>query len=257
VDTHPTPVPAQPPGTLFDTVTSVLAVVAHPDDESFGLGALLATLTDRHVPAAMVCFTHGEASTLRDRPGDLAAIRADELRRAATVLGVDRIELHDHPDGALTDIGLDTLTDQVLASTTHHHPSHLLVFDHGGITGHPDHIRATEAALAAARIAHLPVLAWTLPDDVATLLNAEYGAAFVGRQPADLHEAVSVNRTRQWQAIACHRSQSTDNPVLLRRLHLLGDTEYLRVLHQPQPLTTRDNAPAVVREPGRESRAMA
>jgi LmbE family N-acetylglucosaminyl deacetylase len=38
-------------------------------------------------------------------------------------------------------------------------PDLLLVFDECGVTGHPDHVRATEAALDAARSAHLPVVA--------------------------------------------------------------------------------------------------
>ncbi|WP_327727492.1 hypothetical protein OG250_10135 [Streptomyces sp. NBC_00487] len=42
--------------------------------------------------------------------------------------------------------------------------------------------------------------------------------------------AESVPRERQYRAIACHASQSSDNPVLWRRLELLGDREYLRVL---------------------------
>jgi LmbE family N-acetylglucosaminyl deacetylase len=228
-----TPVSPSPEETLLGTVTSAVAVVAHPDDESFGLGALLATLNDRLVPAWLVCFTHGEASTLGAGPGELAAVRAGELRRAAAVLGLDRVELYDYPDGRLSGVDPEPLVGHVLAAVERHHPSHLLVFDQGGITGHPDHIRATEVAVAAARIAGLPVLAWAIPHDVAARLNAEYGAGFVGRGPEDPLEAVVVSRSRQGRAIACHRSQSADNPVLRRRLELLGDTEYLAVLHDP------------------------
>ena len=43
---------------------SVLAVVAHPDDESFGLGAVLAGFVDAGAAVAVLCFTHGESSTL-------------------------------------------------------------------------------------------------------------------------------------------------------------------------------------------------
>lgn len=50
-----------------------------------------------------------------------------------------------------------------------------------------------------------------------------------------LDEVVQVSRERQNAAIACHRSQSTDNLVLRRRLALLGDTEHLRVLYRPEP----------------------
>src|SRR5512142_2199888 len=166
--------PLRVPGSLLGSVGSVLAVVAHPDDESFGLGAVLAALTDRGVPAAVLCFTRGEASTLRDGPGDLAVVRARELRQAADVLGVADVRLLDYPDGARAKADLDGLAGQVTAMLARHRPTHLLVFDTDGITGHPDHVRATEAALAAAGPAGLAVLAWALPHWVASALNAEF-----------------------------------------------------------------------------------
>ncbi|NNJ62379.1 MAG: PIG-L family deacetylase [Dactylosporangium sp.] len=215
------------------SVTSALAVVAHPDDESFGLGGLLSLLTDRSVPVSVLCFTHGEASTLRDRPGDLAVLRATELRQAATALGVGGVELLDYPDGALATIDLDHLVGHVVARIIRWRPSHLVVFDLDGVTGHTDHIRATEATLAAARHTELPVLAWTVPQRVAARLNTEFATGFVGRAEGDIDETVSVSRARQWRAIARHRSQSADNPVLRRRLELLGDTEHLSLLHDP------------------------
>src|ERR1019366_1874199 len=81
--------------------TSVLAVVAHPDDESFGLGALLDAFTRVRAGVEVLCRTHGEASTLHGAPGDLASLRGAELAAAAEVLGVTRAMLKDHPDGDL------------------------------------------------------------------------------------------------------------------------------------------------------------
>jgi hypothetical protein len=49
----------------------VLAVCAHPDDESFGLGAVLAAFTGAGAESSMLCFTHGEASTLQLAFGDI------------------------------------------------------------------------------------------------------------------------------------------------------------------------------------------
>jgi LmbE family N-acetylglucosaminyl deacetylase len=214
-------------------VTCVIAVVAHPDDESFGLGAVLAELVATGARTAVLCFSHGEASTLHGTAGELSLLRPEELRAASAVLGLSRVDLHDYPDGRLTDVALDELTGHVSRLIAEERPSHLLVFDAGGVTGHPDHDRATEAALAGARAAGLPVLAWALPVAVARRLNAELGTAFTGRDPAALDIALTVSRYRQWRAIACHRSQSAYNPVLRRRLELLGDREYLRLIHPP------------------------
>src|SRR5450755_2334393 len=62
---------------------SALVVVAHPDDETFGLGALIAGLTASGTAVHMLCFTRGEASTLNENDSDLLAARARELRQAA------------------------------------------------------------------------------------------------------------------------------------------------------------------------------
>jgi len=222
-----------PPSTgagLPGDLRRVLAVVAHPDDESFGLGGLLALLSARGVPTAVLCFTHGEASTLHGSPGDLRTVRADELACAARELGVERVELAAHPDGGLAEVPLCRLVARVCRLIAERRPSHLLVFDTGGVTGHRDHQRATAAALAAARETGVQVLGWTLPRAVAKTMNSEFGATFAGREASECREIRPVPRARQRRAIACHASQSTDNPVLWRRLELLGDSEYLRRL---------------------------
>lgn len=219
--------------TLTRDLRRLLAVVAHPDDESFGLGALVDRFTACGIEASVLCFTHGEASTLGNRPGDLASIRAAELQAAATVLGIDKVELLAYPDGRLGDTSIDELAEHVQTMIADVRPSHLLVFDDTGVTGHPDHRQATEAAVTAARASGLPVLAWVIPDHVANLLNDRHGTAFQGRPQPDIDARLSVSRIRQRRAIAAHASQSSGNPVLQHRLRLLGDAEHLRLLYTP------------------------
>ncbi len=221
---------AGPRGSL-PAASSVLAVCAHPDDESFGLGAVLRHFVDDGAEVAMLCFTHGEASSLGGSDHRLAEIRRAELDGAAAALGIGRIQLLNRPDGSLAEEPLEDLAGEVAATVDEVSADLLLVFDEGGITGHPDHRRATEAALAGAPT--LPVLAWSLPLDVAGALNAEFGATFLGRDEPEIDVVVRVDRTHQRQAIACHTSQSSDNPVLWRRLELLGDEEALRWLRSP------------------------
>jgi N-acetylglucosamine malate deacetylase 2 len=206
-------------------VRSLLAVCAHPDDESFGLGAALAAFTERHARAGVLCFTRGEASTLGADAGDLERMRTEELQTAATVLRIDRVALFGYPDGALDKQSLPVLAGHVAAFAKELQAELLLVMDAGGITGHPDHRRATQAALAAAEKADLRVLAWVLRDDVADSLRYEFGVPFVGRRAEEIKIAVEVDRARQLEAIACHRSQSANNQVLWRRLALQGDLE--------------------------------
>ena len=207
----------------------VLAVVAHPDDESFGLGAVIVAFSRLGSDTALLCFTHGGASSLHGVDGDLHGVRQSELTRAAATLGVGAVRLLDYPDGKLDVMSLDTLRTDVEAMIKRFHPDMLLVFDKGGVTGHPDHTRATEAAISSAR-GDFPVVAWALPQEVAAALNLEFGTAFCGRPPAELDFRLPVDRATQRRAIACHASQASDNPVLWRRLELLGDTEWLRIL---------------------------
>ena len=212
-------------------VGEVLAVCAHPDDESFGLGAVLGALSDQATTARVLCFTHGEASTLGETGRFLGEVRADELAGAAAVLGVKEVALLGYADGHLGEVPLEELAQKVDEASGA--AEILLVFDEGGITGHPDHCAATAAALLAATRRQLPVLAWAVPEEVASTLNAEHGTSFLGRRDAEVDLVIAVDRRRQRQAIACHTSQSTDNPVLWRRLELSGAFEPLRWLRPP------------------------
>src|SRR5579859_4041257 len=182
-------------------IFSSLAVFAHPDDESFGLGAVLGALVDAGIDVAGVCFTHGEASTLGAAGVDLHRLRAAELVEAAAALAIGDVELLDYPDGGLSDIPLGELAERVIDQARRHHADLLVAFDEGGITGHPDHQQATRAALAAGRRLGLPVLAWAVTDTVATALNAEFASTFVGRGPGELDLTLAVDRRRQLAAI--------------------------------------------------------
>jgi LmbE family N-acetylglucosaminyl deacetylase len=213
-------------------VSSVLAVCAHPDDESFGLGATLAAFASRGTPTTVLCLTHGAASALGTRRGDLHQIRAAELTAAARKLGVGDVELLDYPDGALTHEPAELLSRHVHQAAVRANADLLLVFDESGITSHPDHRQATRAAVLFAQRARLPVLAWAVEQRVAATLNSEFGTSFVGRTTDQIDCSIEVDRQRQLSAITCHASQAQDNPVLWRRLELQGNREVFRWLNR-------------------------
>ncbi len=114
----------------------VLVVCTHPDDESFGLGAVIALVT-RGSRVRVLCLTHGEASTLGNNSRSLGQVRAEEITAAADVLGVEDVKLFSYPEGHLPDVPLDELGD--LLDTGVGAAEALLVFDEGGVSGHPDH----------------------------------------------------------------------------------------------------------------------
>ncbi len=207
----------------------VLAVCAHPDDESFGLGGLIAGYVHGGADVAILTLTRGEASTL-GADAELAERRTAELACAVRELGITTSWLCDHPDGHLAQVPIDQLVAEVLVAIERHGPELLLVFHPSGITGHPDHQRATEAALSAACGSDLPVHGWYVPDEVATTLNAEFGTAFVPTEPSAADRRVRVDRAAQRSACACHRSQGGALPLIERKFELQGDLEYLRAL---------------------------
>lgn len=220
---------------LVSSVRRVLAVCAHPDDESFGLGAVISTLVEHGVSVDLVSLTRGEASTLGVSAADLAHLRSSELTAAAAELGIGSVHQFDHPDGHLPTVHIADLVADIESLAANH--DLLLVYDTGGITGHPDHIHATTAAIAVAERLDLPVLAWTLDDQVADTLNHEFDARFVGRPEPDIDLRLPVDRTRQRAAMTCHQSQLTGNPVPDRRIALTGDHEALHVLRRAHPPT--------------------
>ncbi|HEX6421176.1 MAG TPA: PIG-L family deacetylase [Acidimicrobiales bacterium] len=227
--TPPTRRPAVTAGRL-PRVTSAVAVCAHPDDESFGLGGLLHALGAAGSRIAVLCFTHGEASTLHGVDGDLGAVRARELAEAGRHLGAGRVELLGYPDGSLAAQRADELAGHVRRVAGEVGADALVVFDLGGVTGHPDHDAATRAALTAADRLDVTVLAWTVPDTVAHTLNGELGTAFAGRARHEVDAVLAVDRRAQLAAIGCHASQARHNPVLRRRLELQGPVEWVRML---------------------------
>jgi LmbE family N-acetylglucosaminyl deacetylase len=215
----------------------LLVIVAHPDDESFSLGAVLSTFIESGADVSVLCFTRGEASTLHGIEGDLSTIRAKELEAAALELGVSDVHLRDFPDGGLQNIVVPTLLVEAAAIARLKGPDGILAFDTSGVTGRQDHIQATAVATRLATQLGVGLLGWTLPKTVASSLNDEFGTSLAGHEEADLDIAISVNRQKQRRAVERHSSQLAPGSMLWRRLELQSDREYLRWLHHPESLT--------------------
>ena len=205
-----------------------LVVVAHPDDESFGLGAVILWLRRQSVPVSALVFTQGEASTLGSagNQSELRTRRCEELACASRLLGLARFDLYSYADGRLNDVPLEERVQKLEKARS---VGVVLAFDETGITGHEDHIAATEAAKAFALDHGLSLYLWTLPEEVANALNRRFKTSFQGR-PGDeiaLTLDVAQERDQQWQAIRCHQSQASGLSVVRARLELLCNQEYL------------------------------
>ena len=205
----------------------VAAVVAHPDDETFGLGALLANLASEGREVRVLCFTHGEASTI-GVGDDLGDIRRRELFDAARVLGVAQVTLLDFPDGslgALPEAELDTRIDTWLTTDV----AALVVFEPQGVTGHPDHRAVSQAADRVAQRRALAVVEWGIDPLVASQLAEAHGLSFESISDGPDVFDVRVDRTAQLAAIRYHASQLDDDPVVCKVLALHGDVDRVRI----------------------------
>jgi LmbE family N-acetylglucosaminyl deacetylase len=137
----------------------LLAVLAHPDDESLGVGGILAKYAAEGVETALITATHGQAGRFRgvkegespEHPGReaLARIRETELRAAAAVLGVRDLTLLGYVDGLLDQADARDVVGRVAGEMRRLRPHVVVTFGPEGGYGHPDHIAISQFALAA------------------------------------------------------------------------------------------------------------
>ncbi len=217
---------------------TVLAVCAHPDDESCGLGALIALSCSLGKHVGLLTFTRGEAGTTpawRGEPEGLAAVRQGELERAAQILGIHRRITLSYPDGGLAGLEPRLLEREYVQIVRRWRPDVVLAYDPLGVTCHPDHVAVGEAVLRAWTNADDPpaLLFWTIPLAVAEAMGEALGDCYVGR-PTDELIPVEVGsfRERQRWAVSAHASQSCDlSPQFTLRLKLSGSTDHLTSPH--------------------------
>ncbi len=131
----------------------VLAVFAHPDDESLACGGTLARLADAGARVVLLCASRGERGTGPDHllePGaELARIRTAELHAAARVLGISDVLVYDHPDGSLRWADDREIEAEILGAIQAHDPEAVITFDSDGLYWHADHVGIHERTRAA------------------------------------------------------------------------------------------------------------
>jgi len=144
---------------------TILAVLAHPDDESFGLGGTLALYARKGYNTYYVCATRGEAGTVDEEYmrgfSSTAEMRTDELMRAAQQLGLKDVfflgyrdsgmpgmEENKHPDAQINH-SVDEVAGRVVRYIRELKPEVVLTHDPIGGYKHPDHIHIHNATKLA------------------------------------------------------------------------------------------------------------
>lgn len=224
----------------------LLAVLAHPDDESLGFGGTLAKCAAEGIETHLVTATHGQGGRFRGLPQDspehpgadaLAVIREQELRAAAAVLGVRSVTMLGYVDRHLDAAPPREVVGRIAAQVRRVRPQVVITFDPEGAYGHPDHIAisqfAAAAVVAAADPSHAGEGADLAPHATSKFYfvawpesaMAAYEAAFrrmishvdgVDREsrPWPDWSITTVIDTRAhwdtvWRAVSCHESQIT------------------------------------------------
>jgi LmbE family N-acetylglucosaminyl deacetylase len=235
---------------------TILAVFAHPDDESLACGGTLARLTDAGARVVLLCASHGSRGYASDGAPvpdpALGHVRVNELRRAADVLGIAEVLVFDHPDGDLRWADVPQLHGEIVEAIRDWRADAVITFGEDGLYWHLDHIgvhertRTAVASLGDERPALYYVTmpkgamreiveaamanGWTPPKaGFWSLVPNAFG--LVARRPSF---AVNVAGwvPRKLAALLCHRSQmGDDNPFTQLNAdaarRLLG-TEYFR-----------------------------
>lgn len=150
----------------------LLAVFAHPDDESFGPGGTLARYSREGVDVWLVCGTDGNAGTvdaaMLEGYKSTSQLRAAELCCAAQTLGLAGIDWLAYRDSgmrgapenndpaSLFQAPMAKLVGQIVASIRKHRPQVIVCDNQFGGYGHPDHIKLHDATLLAFHAASDP-----------------------------------------------------------------------------------------------------
>lgn len=201
------------------TIPNLLAVFAHPDDETFRCGGLLALLARRGVRIQVLTATRGQAGSCGDPPlctrDELPGVREQELRCACAAMGLEPPLLLDYQDGQLSTIAPEKIVADILAVVKRIQPRVILSYGPGGLSGHPDHIAIGQCAAAAYERADEVTALYTLtfPQSLARLL----GMTQLHTMP-DERISIQVDVSSAWDAklaaIRCHRTQLGQSPIL-------------------------------------------
>lgn len=225
------------------TSLKLMCVLAHPDDESFGMGGMLARYAAEGVATYLVTATGGErgwSGAPADNPGPAALreLRRYELCAAAQVLDIREVNFLGYQDGELDQAEPGAAIAQIAAHIRRVRPHVVVTFDPFGVYGHPDHIaisQFTTAAVVAAAAQSKPEEEARLesgpPHQVAKLYYLSFTPELLAAYQSAMGELVmgvdgqqreavgwtpwsitaQIDATDYWRqvqrAVECHRSQ--------------------------------------------------
>jgi LmbE family N-acetylglucosaminyl deacetylase len=261
---------------------TLMAVHAHPDDESIGTGGMLARYSAEGVRTVLVTCTDGGCGDDRDgaKPGDpghdrraVVAARRQELERSCRALGVTHLETLDYPDsgmmgwpdndapGSFWTTPVEEAASRLAELIRRYQPQVVVTYDPNGFYGHPDHIQAHRITVAALESTGIPAKLYytAVPRSAIAELGsrlAELGVDF-GERGADdppvewgtpdeevtTYLDVAEYTGQKYDSIECHASQA-DNIFFLK----MGRRSFGELMGTETFVRARDRTGAAVPE---------
>lgn len=200
---------------------TIVSIWAHPDDEAYLCGGIMAMAAAAQSRVMCVTATHGELGVTdptRWPPEQLPTIREAELAECLRILGVSEHQWLGYPDGGCDAVDANAAADNIAEILRNVAPDTILTFAPDGQTGHPDHVAVHRWAVEAVRrtgIGTLHVVANTqewLDDHLAQWIEL---GAIVGEPPVAWSGPLSIDLAlegelldRKYAALAAQASQT-------------------------------------------------
>ncbi len=141
-------------------VPTLMAVLAHPDDEAFGIGGTLTKYAAEGCDVYLVTATRGEAGQIAEpdlaTTANLPSVRERELRCACQIYGIHPPRFLDYVDGQLPIVNQGQAVGKLVRIIRELRPQVLITFGPDGIYGHYDHIAVHHWATIAVDLAADP-----------------------------------------------------------------------------------------------------
>ncbi len=186
---------------------AVMTVHAHPDDEVFATGGMLALYAEQGIHTINVCCTGGEEGEIVDPAlntsetrARLREVRKGELEAAARVIGIETLDYLGYRDSGMAGTEAnqnpacfhmadpDEATRRLVRLVRRYRPQVLVSYDENGSYGHPDHIKAYQVTGRAFDAAGDP---------------KQYVDAGMPWQPSKLYMCGrSTDQIERWRALA-------------------------------------------------------
>lgn len=212
----------------------LLICYAHPDDESFGLGALIAKYVDEGVDVYLICATDGAAGSMDEEfvagGKSVRDVRLAELDCAAQVLNLKEVFMLDYHDSGMmgnaeneepTSLWAswhrepETVTRRVVEIMRQVQPHVVITFNEYGGYGHPDHIAIQQATVAAMQVVNDPTY---VTDGLAPYQPQKLYYSSINKTPVQI--GIFMTRLRGQNPRALGRNKDIDIVAILDHIDI-------------------------------------